>query len=1235
MNKYSNKQSHPHHNNVANNYNCIQINLAHCIKATQELRIRMFKSDIDIAFIQEPYTDRSNIFKNIPGYTIFQYPTNRPARAAIALKENKFSALGITEHSNSDICIVQINRKSGPKLFLTSIYVEPRTDNHNIIPKFENFLQNTSNALHVIGGDFNAWHQEWGSRSSTPRGNLIFNLLINYDLKLLNSGDSPTFETITHGKPRTSNIDLSIISSHPKINATHWINDPTTCPSSDHRTLLFGFSLNQVPLSKNKKLSTYRYNTESVNWDHIHETFIEGIEKLLPKGENIESYNREEIDQYIEAMTTAIRTTCDKILPRKRGHQHKAPWWNNDLENLKQKVIQTHHKLSKQVKRKLPIDQILAERDLARKEYHEAIYKASTESFRAFCNSQNKEDVWSITNRIMKTKPITQPPATLKLEDGTHTSSPAETARALLDRFFPDDTPDTSQTQTDIRSGINNPMSTRSEPPFTQDEILNILKNMNHKRAPGHDNLTSDICLRFTLGFPTIITRLLNRCFEIEYFPTDWKIATAKIIPKPNVTNHDEPSSFRPIGLINVFAKLYEKLLISRLTFFLQKNNMTNTKQFGFKPQTSTSHAIHNALGIIYQAKRNKEHVLVASLDIKAAFNNAWWPAIFHRLRTIQCPSNIYNTLISYTENRQVQLNFSDVTYSKKMTRGCVQGSVCGPALWNLILDDLLDSKLPAGCQVQAYADDVLLIARHMDPLQLENITNDALKLISSWGKTVKLEFGAEKTQLIGFTKKSNKCKIIMDNRNIKFNKQIKYLGIIIDQKLNFIKHVEFTTNKVKKLFYKLSTFIRPTWGVHPENVRTIYKQVIEPIICYAAGIWSDALKFKQVTKTLLSTQRLFAIQIIKGFRTVSTVAAISIAQLTPLVAKIEEVSDNEISKLRGFSSFLPSDLPLEAATPPEELLHPAHRTGITFKEIASSDEFDKIDTIDSHNIYTDGSKCEERVGAACVILHPHGKQSIYKLKLHDCCSVFQAELLAILKATEWITENKISKSNILSDSRSGLTELQNPNSCNYFVSRIHKNLHQAKSHNLTVNFYWVRAHNGIRGNEMADREAKAATRLHKTPDHLLIPISFIKHANKTQSNLKAKNLYETPNQCTYTKSLLKNYDELQQYLSVVNPNFAVSQFLTNHGYHKDYLYRFKITSEPYCPCDKTSIQTMRHLIGHCPRFAKSRNTHLTAANIFKIDPYNVMEIISKETTIDTFHTHVYNIIKSLKNFNK
>ncbi|XP_039764540.1 uncharacterized protein LOC120637022 [Pararge aegeria] len=435
---------------------------------------------------------------------------------------------------------------------------------------------------------------------------------------------------------------------------------------------------------------------------------------------------------------------------------------------------------------------------------------------------------------------------------------------------------------------------------------------------------------------------------------------------------------------------------------------------------------------------------------------------------------------------------------------------------------------------------------------------------------------------------------------------------------------------KPKKLFNKLVVFVKPTWGAHPENVKIIYEHVIEPIIHYAAGIWSAALKYKHVTNKLLSLQRLFAIKIIQGFRTISTATSISLAQLTPLPAKILAVADIELSKLRGFSRFLPSDTPLERPSPPSNLLHPALRTGVRFSEVTDLTELDATSRSDTTEIYTDGSKHDGRVGAAFIVLQPHGSPIIKRFRLHDCCSVFQAEMLAIDGACAWAIQNKIPQTRILSDSLSGLTELTNPNSCNHFAVSIFRSVHAAWEMGLVIQFAWVKAHVGIPGNEIADSAAKTAALLHRRPDYLHTPISYIKHENSLLTKQAARELY---GRCTHILGLFPDLQNLTDYLKTIKPYFAITQSLTNHGYHKSYLFRFKITENDLCPCDNQSSQTLEHLIVKCPRFASTRLSHsIAAGNLPEL--FEIPFIMSRPETIKTYHRHISYIIKQLKSFN-
>ncbi|KAM3966311.1 LOW QUALITY PROTEIN: uncharacterized protein ACR2FA_012615 [Aphomia sociella] len=199
---------------------------------------------------------------------------------------------------------------------------------------------------------------------------------------------------------------------------------------------------------------------------------------------------------------------------------------------------------------------------------------------------------------------------------------------------------------------------------------------------------------------------IMNRCLELAYFPKLWKQAFIKAIPKSNRTDYSNLSSFRPIGLLNLFGKLRKKLMNKRLIYDMTANSTSNHKQFGFKEQTSTVDAIRNALNTIYAAKHKRKHAIAISLDIIAAFDYAWWPAILTHLKRINCPLNIYELTKSYHQDCTVIMQFDNETATKTLTRGCIQGSVYGPTFWNLTLDELLETQRPDQCHLQAFADD-------------------------------------------------------------------------------------------------------------------------------------------------------------------------------------------------------------------------------------------------------------------------------------------------------------------------------------------------------------------------------------------------------------------------------------------------------------------------------------------------------------------------------------------------
>ena len=165
------------------------------------------------------------------------------------------------------------------------------------------------------------------------------------------------------------------------------------------------------------------------------------------------------------------------------------------------------------------------------------------------------------------------------------------------------------------------------------------------------------------------------------------------------------------------------------------------TRQYGFMPQRSTEDALYNLVNQIKVEIKNKKLVTIVSLDIEGAFDSAWWPAIKVRLAEEKCPVNIRRLLDSYLGDRCVRLRYAGVEHFRNTYKGCVQGSISGPILWNVLLDPLLKNLHDRGVVCQAFADDVVLLFAGHTALEVQRHANAALEFVREWGVTSKLKF--------------------------------------------------------------------------------------------------------------------------------------------------------------------------------------------------------------------------------------------------------------------------------------------------------------------------------------------------------------------------------------------------------------------------------------------------------------------------------------------------------------
>ncbi|KAJ2941658.1 hypothetical protein O0L34_g14716 [Tuta absoluta] len=682
-------------------------------------------------------------------------------------------------------------------------------------------------------------------------------------------------------------------------------------------------------------------------------------------------------------------------------------------------------------------------------------------------------------------------------------------------------------------------------------------------------------------------------------------------------------------------GKILEKLLIKRIRWCLQRK--ANPRQYGFVPQRSTEDALYDLLQHIKDNLKKKLINLVVSLDIEGAFDSAWWPAIKCRLAEKRCPINLRRLVGSYLEDRKVRVKYADTEYVKQSTIGCVQGSIGGPAFWNLLLDPLLDGLDERDTYCQAFADDVVLVFSGKTASVIEQKANTILEYIRNWGVENKLKFAPHKTNAMIITKKLkfDLPKIQMGETDIQLVEEIKLLGLTIDHRLTFQPHVSKVCRKATNLYKQLSRAAKITWGLNPEIIRTMYVAVVEPVIMYAASVWAQAAQKIYIQKQLNTVQRGFAQKICKAYRTVSLNAALILTGLLPLDLRIQEAAQLFEAK-RGRPQDILAGRELEQRVCFLEAQHPAIEQDIQFECL---EDFTP-ETIDKHQIYgtkifTDGSKIEGKVGAAFSCWNDSCETNFKKFKLEPYCTVFQAEMYALYRATIFVLEKEEQSTAVLSDSRSSLELLKDRDSFHPLAYAIRRNLTSIATSGKTIRLFWVRAHIGVQGNERADELAKEAALHSKTAsDYDRCPISFIKRHNRLKTIEDWNNRYKTENKAAVTKMFMPDASRAYRLVRKLKLNPALVQVLTGHGGFSAYLNRFKCKDSPSCICDPEKEETVEHLLTECPKY-DSRRLDLEIEINYKIAPKSLGEIIECKQIRKPFLEYCENIAKEVIKRNK
>lgn len=834
---------------------CIQININHC-EAAQDLLSQITREQkADVVLISEQYktpTGNGN------------WVEDKTSKAAIwACGTLPFELKSNRQHEG----FVHARIRG---IHFYSCYIPPSAR----LEEFEDVLDHlTRDAIGktpiIIGGDFNAWAVEWASKRTTPKGMAVLEAFARLDLVLLNQGNVDTFSK----EGRGSKVDITF-ASRALSRIMHWrVADMYT--HSDHRALIY-----ETRTQAGSHLTKATRKAQEKGWK-VKELDLEMLDFMV---NNIEVPKTDAVDG-AKNLVKSLTKVCDAAMPRKGKGNGRPPifWWNETIAGLRKDCLKLRRKCTRRRSHTF-YEQYHNEFREKRKELRKAIAHSKSKSFKLL-RDEVQNNPWGSAYRIVLTK--------IK---GIHAVAPVcpEIMARIVSGLFPQ--------HEDFRLPRELQVDNKSIPAVTLDEVLQAASRIPTNSSPGLDGIPN-IVIKAAINKNTEIFRNIYSAYLKQgIFPEQWKRQRLVLIPKGDKPP-EEPSSYRPLCMLDTAGKVLERIICNRLEQYSEGGSGLSERQFGFRKQRSTIDAIGTVCDLAQKALAGerwmggeKQYCAVITLDVKNAFNTANWSKIMCALSEMDVPDYLIRIIASYFEGRTLIYDTEAGPKTYNITGGVPQGSVLGPLLWNIMYNGVLKVRTDKETTIVGYADDIAIVVVAKKKSDVVHNCNQVIADIRLWLNNAGLQLAEQKTEVVLMSSRKvvETIEIQVGNQTIRSSPHLKYLGVILDHRLNFREHLTYAGDKAKRVGAALARLM-PNIGGPKQPIRKLLASVNTSILMYAAPIWASATRTPSYARGITPVFRLTSLRVCSAFRTVSDEAVCVIASRMPI-----DIAAREAQALRA-----------------------------------------------------------------------------------------------------------------------------------------------------------------------------------------------------------------------------------------------------------------------------------------------------------------------------------------------
>ena len=657
----------------------------------------------------------------------------------------------------------------------------------------------------------------------------VCNILDSYCLSQIVSG-------YTHVSPcgNTSLIDLALTTSPSQIK--HCAIIPPLA-NSDHNGLKLEIEW--------KDTSSRTYSRRRTIWRYAHADFNKACDLILEtdwKAIICERDIEKSWSQWQEA-SLSIMEKCipKKVLPPKR---HNLPWLNKSMIQS----MRRRNALFRRAKRSNnPMH--LSQYKHARNKVVSQLRCAKKQFFRNL-NPSNTKDFWKSVKYLTKKDSI----GTVIHEDHLCKSDldKANGINAFFSKCFNQSVPPICPT---VSSSTEVPTSLLC----TESQVYDLLRSLDTSKSSGPDGISARMLKNTARAIAPSITNLFNGSIRCGYPPSGWK--TSSVVPIPKKPRAQQSSDFRPISLLPIISKVLERHFFKLINSHLAENHPLSNCQWGFQPGKSTVSALIECTHDWFLQLEKQKEIGAVFFDFRKAFDTVPHQPLLDKLHRLGLDPHITTWIHNYLAERyqKVVLN-GECSQVSHVLSGVPQGSILGPLLFLIYIDDITDIALSPESKLVLYADDILLYRTISSRSDFNLLQND-IDAISNWASSNFMTFNESKCKLMQISRKRNPTTpispLLLNGSQLETVPSFKYLGVLISSDLSWSQHIESVCSKARKILGLI--YRRFYHHADTPTLQRLYVSLVRPHLEYVAPIWSPHLL--QDINTLESVQK-FALRL-------------------------------------------------------------------------------------------------------------------------------------------------------------------------------------------------------------------------------------------------------------------------------------------------------------------------------------------------------------------------------------